>query len=60
MLVLYALQGHVHQLSSNVNGNHVIQRCIQCFPETYCCRLYEEIVYYSIYVGRRRLYHDYQ
>lgn len=45
------MHGQVANLASHVNGNHVIQRCLQCFPEAYCKEIYEEIIENTVQVG---------
>lgn len=42
--VMRLIKDHVVFLSMNSNGNHVIQRCLQCYPDYYCRCIYEEIL----------------
>ena len=49
--IIHALQGHIAQLASHSNGNHVIQRCLQTFSESVCRPLYEELVDHCIEVN---------
>lgn len=39
-----AIEGNVVLLSMNGNGSHVIQRCLQCFPDYQCHCIYEELI----------------
>lgn len=45
-----ALQGHIAHLAAHTNGNHVILRCLQSIPESFCTPLYEELVQHCIEV----------
>lgn len=42
--IMDALKGHIAELSSHSNGNHVIQRCLQYMPEEYRTIVFEEVV----------------
>ena len=42
--IMYALRGHIADLSSHSNGNHVIQRCLQYMPEQYRIDVFKEVV----------------
>ena len=42
--IMDALRGHIADLSSHSNGNHVIQRCLQYMPEQYRIDVFKEVV----------------
>lgn len=42
--IMDALRGHIAELSSDSNGNHVIQRCLNFMPDEYKVDVFEEVV----------------
>ena len=53
-VVLTALQGSVAFLASHVNGTHVIQRCVQCYPCASCDAFYQEIIQGAVEISTHR------
>lgn len=49
--IMDALRGNIAKLSSDSNGNHVIQRCLNHMPEEYKVYVYEEVVKSCVNVG---------
>ncbi|CBK21935.2 uncharacterized protein [Blastocystis hominis] len=49
-----ALQGHIAHLAAHPNGNHVILRCLQSIPESFCTPLFEELVQHCIDIATHR------
>lgn len=43
-VIMDALRGHIADLSSHSNGNHVIQRCLQFMPDQYRIDVFKEVV----------------
>ena len=43
-MIMDALKGNIADLSSDANGNHVIQRCLQYMPDEYRTIVFEEVV----------------
>ena len=43
-MIMDALKGNIADLSSDANGNHVIQRCLQYMPDEYRTIVFKEVV----------------
>lgn len=56
-MIMDALRGHIAVLSSDSNGNHVIQRCLQYMPEQYRIDVFREVVNSCVDVRLARLAH---
>lgn len=53
-MIMDALRGHIAVLSSDSNGNHVIQRCLQYMPEQYRIDVFREVVNSCVDISTHR------
>jgi len=53
-IITEALQGSVVQLSTDSNGNHVIQQCLKLLPVSSCSFLFAELTAEATSISKHR------
>lgn len=53
-LIMNAIRDHIATLSSDSNGNHVIQRCLQYMPLESKAEIYEQVIQHCFDVYNER------